>query len=203
PDYHPEVSSFDGFSLARQYGLTWAQLHARPAKYWYDTGSYMYIMVNSVAMENRWNEIDRSIALFDTSIIPPGSTILSATLWLRTECPYCQIPGCAANIYSSNPLFNTKISQEDHLSLGSIPFSTNLELTGVFDERWDSFPFNAAGLAAIVPGGITKLGIREANYDAPNIEPPWLGSLQTYMRMTQSDTGPYLHPPTLTVTWKP
>ncbi|GAH91577.1 unnamed protein product, partial [marine sediment metagenome] len=132
PDPHPEVSSFDGFSLAGRTYLTWAQLRARPALLWYDTGSYMYVLVKGTSQVDKWYEIDRSLPLFDTSEIEPGSTILSATLKLYLDCPYCQLPGFAINIYSSDPLLNTALSQEDHLSLGSIPFSTKLELTEVF-----------------------------------------------------------------------
>ncbi|GAI01715.1 unnamed protein product [marine sediment metagenome] len=202
PDSRPGVTSFDGFSYAGRTYLTWAQLRARPADYMSDGGARLYVTVIGSSREDKWWEIDRSIALFDTSVIPIGSTILSATLKLYLSCPYCQLPGFAINIYSSDPLSNTEISIPDHLSLGATPFSTKLELTEVFNERWESFPFNAAGLAAIVPGGITKLGFREANFDAPNITPPWPGSGQTYVGIWSAETFPY-HPATLTVTWKP
>ncbi|GAI52757.1 unnamed protein product, partial [marine sediment metagenome] len=140
PDAHPEVSSFDGYTQIPRSYYTWAQLRTKEANDKWDGITLMLVGFQDRPRTDRWGQIWRSIFTFDTSIIPPGSTILSATLKLYIDCPYCQIPGCAVNIFSSDPEAENAISLPDHLSLGSIPFSTNLELEGYLEEQWVEFP---------------------------------------------------------------
>jgi len=117
--------------------------------------------------------IFRSAICFDTTAIPPGSTITAATLHARTgwnqlmpnwentwfhflECPpYPDPPN--PSVYATLRLATNKLH--------------SFWVTRAYTQAWRDYQIDPAGLAAIKPGGLTFIALR-CDRDLLNNAPP-------------------------------
>jgi len=170
--------SLDGHVADGNNDLTWVNLIAEPGMYSVDDGAYgVLINITASATTNQWKTLYRSIFLFDTSALPDGCQISSATLSIYGRATKADALSITPdiNVYASNPASSTVLTGTDFATLGSTPFcdipityaNWNEGTPGTANE----FVLNAAGLAAISKTGITKLGIRNANYDVSGDAP--------------------------------
>jgi len=197
PDAHPEVSSVDGmiigWYLAPDY--SWAAVHdgINPSasdpfgdydeNYMAEIQLYGY---KNPTLGFVWIDIRRSIVCFDTSSIGSGASIVSATLTLycgngditsQWKCDNNSLLP-STNIYSVNPASATTLIGADFNTFGTTPYcDTPITYANWGSNVGDSMPFvlNSTGLAAISKTGLTKIGVRNANYDAADVEPDTSG----------------------------
>ena len=182
PEPHPEITSVDG-SVSQRYvsalgGVDWATIIT-------DAGNLPEPTTNSIFAPNikasktpdLWIMNARGIFLFNTSSLPDNCSIVKAVFslygWFKKDGFTIPIAP-DVNVYSSNPASNTHLVGEDYATLGSTPFcDTPITYAGWDITGYNDFKLNAAGKAAISKTGITKLGIRNANYDVAEIAPTW------------------------------
>lgn len=184
PDAHPETTSVDGIALqfyGEGAGQSWATLIGAAGNLASDDGINMGAVISS-DKNPAWLRNDRDIVLFDTSSIPDGDTIDSAVFSLygtvKTD-PLSILPDI--NIYSSNPASNTALISGDYTSLGSTNLSIAIGFNAFTLSAYNDFILNATGLALIDKAGITKLGIRNENYDVDAVAPSWSNLLLTLL----------------------
>ncbi len=123
---------------------------------------------------DKWDDIIRVILLFNTSSIPDNVTILSATLKLYVTVAADMTPiGGNFNIFSADPVSDDALVAADYGTLGTTPYATAIDPDDMTVSEWITFTLNSIGLAAISKTGLTKLGIREAVFDAGNTTPTW------------------------------
>ena len=178
PDPNVESTSVDGYVKDTGNNMVWANLIAEPGSGGSDSGNIDRVVLIETysGTTDNWSELYRGIFLFDTSSIPDGATILSATFSIYGYNKSNTLSGTAPdlNVYSSAPASDTALVAGDFDSLGSTAFSdtpityANYDTTG-----YNSFAFNSSGIAAIDKTGITKLGVKNANYDAAAVAPTW------------------------------
>ena len=180
PDADPETSSVDG-EVAEHYvaaaGVTWANIIIATGSTAADNLQGFGINIKAATGANLWMQLRRWILLFDTSSIPATADISSATLSIYgygKEDFLSILPNC--NVYSSNPASNTSLVAGDFDSLGLLAFCDSpIAYNDWNTSGMNSFVLNADGLAAITKAGITKLGIRNVNYDVDGVVPPnWI-----------------------------
>ncbi|MDD4890947.1 MAG: hypothetical protein PHU85_13580, partial [Phycisphaerae bacterium] len=123
--------------------------------------------------------IDRATLPFDASAIPAGSTVLAAMLNCRSSFTQ-ELPTVHVVSYSGAvPNTVNDFASLGGTSLGSAPFGVG----------WNQIALSAAGLAQIVPGGTTTLGLR-AGEDLDDSPPDaWV---QTFIYAANSKYAPYL-----------
>lgn len=158
---------------------------------------------------DKWRFLRRGIILFDTSALPDSvlidSSVFSAFGASKTD-PLSIAPDI--NLYSSAPASDTAIVAGDYDSLGTTPFSDNISFANWDTSGYNDFNLNASGIAAIDSTGISKFGLRNANYDVAdeldpgNHDPSWSsGQLETGIAMDFSEAGAGSQP-RLTVTYR-
>ncbi|MBA7713106.1 hypothetical protein ES703_122104 [subsurface metagenome] len=169
-----------------------------------DSGLTMEVSFTSHIDEaGKWTWLSRGIMLFDTSSIPNDAAIFSAILSLYGLAKYDMNSATPnINIYSSNPGSNIALVGTDWATLGSIPFcNTPIAYADWNIGVYNDFILNAAGLAAISKTGISKFGIRNANYDVVAVEPNNIvGSKISLLRCWTADKG-IAYAPKLVVTY--
>lgn len=204
PDPHPEVTSVDGtVSRVRENYDSWAQIRDGAGNGAVDDDTNLFIRVDGAAIghDGMYDYINRAILLFDTSSIPAMATIVSATLMVYgTSSEQRNITGITLNVFSSNPANNTVLVPADYGTLGTIPLATAIAFADFDAAGWNTFTLNAAGRAAIKKAGITKLGLREATYDAPDNEPTWIADIHASFMVATSEVA--AQKPKLTVTYR-
>lgn len=206
---HPESTSVDGVVEHYTYfgaglGLAWAALVAAAGTDSDDaTWDAACVRFISNVDANKWARLSRGIALFDTSGLLGDDVISSATLslyGLSKKDDDGWLP--SINIYSAAPASNTALVAGDFDSLGTTPFCdtpityANWSITG-----YNDFVLNAAGLAAISKGGITKFGVRNANYDVAGTPPTWTATERSAELWWHQAEVEIAYNPKLTITY--
>ncbi len=177
PDAHIESTSVDGV-VSRQTGSpgeAFSTIRNGAGTNAQDGSSPDIVGIHS-RNTDLWDIIYRPILLVDTSSIPPSAPITLATFNIHISSHFDQFAQTyAINVFSSTPASNIALVAADYSQLGTTPLATKKTIDSLANDTWETFTFNAAGIAAINKGGITKLGLREANFDAPNTTPTWEG----------------------------
>lgn len=208
PDKHPEVTSVDGYlerSISVIAGEPWSTLRLGAGTGAYPSGTLFIIGFAAARDNGKWYAIVRSILLFDTSSIPVGSLIISATLNIRYDSKY-NTGGWLAKIgvYQSHPASNTHLVPSDYNQIEETLLSNSIAYADWTSVGFNVFSLNATGLALIIPGGITKLALRESVFDAPNVPPTWYsGYKYLQFRGKSADTADPIDRPYLEVTYQP
>ncbi len=200
---------FDGYVIEDQVSATktWNEIVSGLGTGASHGGDSAPVLIwTTVGTTDSWRAIYRGILLFDTSAL--GDIVISsATLALKgvnKADPVNWAPDVC--VYSSDPATNDDIIAGDYDSLGTTAFSDVITYAAWDTAGWNTFTLNAAGLAAISKTGVTKLGIRNANYDvAEALDPgnhtpvPWSSWKDSYTTFnTKESTG---NEPILTVNY--
>lgn len=202
PDADPETSSVDGgVYTALVTGVSWPAIlaHAGTHGIAYTETNYCFWYAAGY-IQNTWDKNYRADLLYDTSVIPLGSQIISATLAIcgRTKGDYHnEKPNL--QLYGSNPVSNTALVKADYQRTFDVPFSDtpiaydDLEVNPNAPAP-NSFTLNPAGLAAITPGGISKFCLKNANFDVAGVMPIWTRWRGAYFNAFMSEKGGNFRP---------
>lgn len=121
--------------------------------------------------------ITRTILTFDTSSIPNGSVIESATLELyKNATAVANADGSAICLVGSTPASNNAIVAGDFDQLGTTRLASDINYSSISTNAYFSMTLNATGLSSITKGGITRLGIRDKR-DLDNLTPTGVNSI--------------------------
>lgn len=206
PDPDPEVTTVDGMVWRIQAsGTVWADLRDGAGTGFDDSDVSMRAYGMRIE-SNNYREIRRSVFLFDTSPLTADVTISAATFTVNAEGKATNGNiGLAGNVYTSNPASNTALANADY---DSADFGETDLSTEVAHSSWPTtgndvdFALNATGISAISKTSITKLAIRESNFDAPDSAPGvagFTGTDEAYC--SSSDAAGTSNDPKLVVTY--
>jgi hypothetical protein len=179
PDAHPETSSVDGYIFRGIQG-TWSEVRTGAGTQAVDDATTSGIGLSSGTESPKYVSLRRGCVFFETSALPDNAVITSATLSLYGESKVDDNnwqPNI--NVYNVITGSNTSLSTADYLytNYGSTAYSTSITYNGWSTSGYNDFELNSTGRAAISLTGITKFGIRNANYDVANNAPGWGGWL--------------------------
>lgn len=177
-DPHPELNTCDGW-VSYDVGCpqcSWAELRDGPGDSNSTDANALIHQIFAFRNPGEWSSLFRSILLFDTSAIGIGKTILAARLRVKTKANQLDAAGWAPGlcVVTALPAQTFDLGNPDYATLGEVKLSDVRSWASFVPEVTLYFTLNPLGLAEINPTGITKLGIREAKYDLPNIAPPWV-----------------------------
>jgi hypothetical protein len=182
------LTTVDGDVQRTGTALTWASVHDGPGVLAIPYGGYMAAGIASDRWENTWQGISRMIMTFSLAQIPQGTTIMSATFngFVGSKPDtFGYNPQYA--IVKSNPTHDNSLILADYQRLYAVPLSNLLSNNNITSPALNKWTFTTQGLAALIPGQIARLGLREMKYEAPNSEPPWQGSRQMLLYIYQVD----------------
>lgn|SRR3990167_7567923 len=201
PDPDPETTSVDGNVQAAD-NATWSVIHdATTGPGGSDSATDSWIIAS---LDTGNYKIARGFILFDTSAIPDGSTIDSATVRLtNNSTSNADTNNYSLGIVASSPASNTAIvaGDYDNFTVHSDTVFGSIDLTAFIDNASHTITINASGLAVIDKAGVTKYGIRlsgDYNETAGHGGAPG-GQNETQVRM--SETAGTDSDPQLTITY--
>ncbi len=204
PDAHPETNTVDGYTIRlNAAGEAWANLVAGAGTHKGDSetgdGIQPWAVFSHAIGVNDWIELERMFFLFDTSSIPDDYVISSATLSIylisKSDTQNWQP---SFGVYSTNPASNTALVPADYGTFGSTLLSTVRTYTQMTTASYNPFILNSSGLNQVDATGITKLGIRNVNYDAAGAGPAWVANKDAWLSTNFAEKGAGFMP-TLTV----
>lgn len=175
---------------------TWAEVHdgaGSGANTEQETGM---IHISAFTNPNRWDAIHRLILTFPTTSIPPGALILDAKLRLYATTITIEggnMPSVA--VYQAYPDTFNDLIPADYNHIYATPLSDIQTFFSLTINQYFTLTLNPAGLAFVIPDGITELALREASYDAPNSPPLWHAHDDQTLMIAMAD---HANPP-----WRP
>jgi hypothetical protein len=185
----------DGYVAAHYEtdGHTWATIIADPGYSADDSGTELYpTRITNQNAGDDWRNLFRAITLFDTSALPDNATITGAVLSVYGYNKMHTLGGTGpdVNVYSSAPASNTALAAGDFDSLGSTAFcDTAITYAGWNTGGYNDFTFNSLGIAAISKTGVSKFGLRNANYDVAQVTPPSANKQEAILNGYTSEQG--------------
>ncbi len=197
PDDDPEVTSVDGWvGHKADPGIDWGDLREAAGTNADDVGvDYQgTIRISSDTTSGKWKWLTRNVLVFDTSSIPDGATIESATLSIYGYDKKDELNiSPTVNIYASDPASDTALEAADFKNAFTInydtPFSNFISYSSWSTSGYNDFSLNNDGLNNISVTGVSKFGVREATYDVGSSTPSWSGSATTWMLFYCAEQG--------------
>jgi hypothetical protein len=210
PDPSPETSTTDGYVAATSGGAgsTWATILAAAGTFSdHTSGTFQVIKILASSTSNQWGEVGRSIFLFDTSALS-GIAAISSVVMSLSSVAGSTGDGLAItpnlDVYTSAPSSNTTLANADYGHLGSTSQTgspmTWATWTGSGDVYHD-FTFNATGIGNVSKTGISKFGVRNANFDVAAAAPTWASAANTQAGCSFAETTGTANDPKLVVTF--
>lgn len=186
--FYPDagIASVDG--AVREYqdpGETWANMVGGAGTHTFpDHAELDVVRMKGGGVEDRWVYLFRAIYLFDSSGLPDGCRVTGAVFSLYGTDKLDEL-SCTPNIcvYASDPNSDTALIAADYTSLGTVELSNTITYAAwntagyndftLIDVDTDGFGYIKKGAGA---AGITKLGVRNANYDVTGTKPNWVST---------------------------
>jgi len=165
----------------------------------------IYAQCSVTPNTDNWTLIARSLTVFDTSLIPDVATVTEAIFSVYGNVKLDQTGATPdLNIYGTSSTSNITVVNTDYENALAVPFCDvpvtyagfNIGVPGVAN----SWILNTDGLAAVDVTGVTRLVIRNANYDASGVAPSWITDKVWYLIPWSADKGPG-YKPTLVVSY--
>lgn len=194
PDPSPEITSVDGWIRAYRTDL-WEDIRVGDGDEVRDNTSGQPILIVSSTTQDMWRSLGRAFYLFPTFNLPPNCTIIKAELHIYVKGK--GVEGgiwLSLSVYDSYPLSNTQLVLADYSRVSATRLANIITYPNIVVDAYNVFTLNSSGLAAINKEGITKFALRNVNYDAWNIEPPWSSFVQSYISVCFSEAEPYARP---------
>lgn len=159
-------------------------------------GTSLQVYLEAGSSSNKFDQLDRSIMTFDTSIINPLSTIQSASLSLYVTDKYTGLGSTTVNVTGATPAANNKLTNGDFQQFGSVTFASTTPTNGN-----NTLSLNSSGIANITKGGISAFGLRLGWDAAGSFTGTWSVFEDTYYNFASADSFGSSQDPTLTVTY--
>lgn len=194
PDAHTETTSCDGHIIyPATPTISWQELLDKTSAAPYDEDTTSSVSIkNDVYNPGYWVWISRGYVMFDTSELVDNDVITSAYLELYGSSK-ADIGSIAPNIniYTVTTSGETELINTDFnkANFGVAICNTPITYSGWSITGWNRFVLNSDGLNAISRTGVTKIGIRNANYDVAEVEPSWADTILSSLRWYNADQG--------------
>ena len=210
PDADPESTSVDGnieVDIANP-GETWATIRGRSAGTgaWPSSTDDSVLWMKCATTASQYRAMARPFYLYDTSALTAAAAINAGTKSVfGSALAYTTggfSPDLAANIVTTTPASDTDLVTGDFDQQGTVvQCDTAIGIASWNQAGYNNWALNAAGLASISKTAITKLGIRENNYDRPNTAPTWTSEVLSHCTGYFADQTGTANDPKLVVTY--
>lgn len=204
PDPSSGATTVDGTATRQAGNEAWATLIA-------GTGSFsgtnatqdIFVNFNAGTVSNTYDNLYRSIFTLDTSALTAAAVIASATFSLYGSAKQDTFGAApTTDLYAVTPSANNNITGSDFTTFGTTSYTGSpLSYASFSTTGYNALALNATGLAAIAKTGITKIGVRNANFDVAGVAPTWTASAQSYVYGYFADQLGSTNDPKLEVTY--
>ncbi len=151
---------------------------------------------------NQFRRNARAGFTFDTSSIPDTDVVSAAVFSFRGTGKGDPATAITPdlNVYDFTPADDDTFVAGDYNQIGTTAYSTAISYASYNTAGYNDFTLNATGIAAISLTGITKLGLRNANYDAAGTPPTWTSNQEHFLLGNFADNAGTTSDPKLVIT---
>jgi len=201
PDADPETTTVDG--QVGRFGVneTWSTIRAGAGNSANDSATASdLIFINASSTTNQWQANVRGLFLFDTSALTSAANISAAQLSLYVNIITDNLVASPnADIYTATPASNTALAATDYSQVGSTSQTGSPRtFASMTASAYNAFTFNATGIGNVSKTGVSKFGIRNANFDVANVAPAWVSGSFSRIQVAMAGSA---NPPKLEITY--
>lgn len=142
--------------------------------YYYRPSYFAGILRRDIAGVKKWVQLFRSLLIFYQTMYLPQNIIIRTgrvRVYFRYKTDQLGISP-SLNLYTATSANNNQAVAADYSRITNIPAcDIPLPYEGIVGGGFHEFELNADGITQINPDGVTKFGIRCANYDVAGVEP--------------------------------
>ena len=198
PDAGTVGTTVDGHASRTGVVENWATLRGGAGTGVSNSTLPLYAYLLSHTTSGQYQQLARSIFLFDTSTIGTD-TIVSTTLSLySTEVIDSFNSAGALAIVESTPASNNVLVAGDFTNVGSTLQASTILISAMTVNTYSTWTLNATGLSNISKTGITKFGLR-LEADRSNTEPTWVSNVYQGISWASADNAGTASDPKLVV----
>jgi hypothetical protein len=206
PDSTPTVTMDEDVQNSPAVSDTWANIHnATGSPSLTTNASPADVQILADTTTNKWVNIVRYIATFDTSLIGAGQAVYAASFGLTATGAFDTAPwGAAFDVYRATPAAVNARTASDFSQIGTVSQTTGAitETSCVTDGvTYNTWTFSLVGMNNINVAGVTSLGVTESVYDAPNSPPTWVSGAFTLLQGQAANVSGTSADPVLTATY--
>ncbi len=151
------------------------------------TNPAIAIYISADANTDKFDELNRFFATFDTSIIS-SSNIDSATLsfYGNDKIDGLSItPNC--NVTAVTLANNNDIVAGDYDGVSNTLFSSNISYASFNASAYNDFTLNSSGISNINKTGVSAFAFRNQNYDVADSSPTWSSGTYSWFKIQTAD----------------
>ena len=208
--FYPSDGAYEDGSAGTRTGgasyTTWAAMLAGSGDGTLDTSSCFGVGILAAERSggggDSYSELWRGRTTFDTSALPDGDTISSATLSLYGDCAVDASSGIKIGMYgfSTAPASNGAISASDFDHMNTTAQSaTTFTTAGWSTAAYNNFALNATGLTNISKTGASHFSFRDVDHDVGASASPQNAGTQAYISAYATEQGGSTNDPKLVV----
>jgi len=201
PDVGTGGTTVDGSMDRVVTGESWATIIAGAGTIADATSASIYAFyIAKGASTDTWGDLGRSIFLFNTAVIDTddiSSAIISFYGWNLADS-MALAPN--VDIYTSTPTLNNDLAASDFSQVGSTSQTGSPKAYADLSATdYVNFTFNDVGRGNIAKTGISKFGMRNANYDVSGTAPTWSNNFASRWGVRTADQTGTANDPKLVV----
>ena len=189
PDADPESTSVDGIvEIFDGAGQDWADIQgAATGTNALPSATTISATIDADSITDKWDGIQRSAILFDTSAIGDTDTLDSAVL---SVWPNSTLNDFTSNLdlVTSNPASNTDLVAADYDQFGTTLQATSIAISAITTGQYNDFTLNATGESNVDFTGVSKFGLR-ISQDTANTEPTWSANAKSQVIMQSAENS--------------
>lgn len=196
PDADAETSSVDGRAYERDSGGdTWTSLVTGPGSVAPQNDAAVGVLIRSYTVIDKYEFCDRTFLLFDTSALPDGDTINSATIGGHVSSIDDGFNGGefdrSRRVYvASLPATDTELVAGDYDSVGIVSFGETDIMDDTVDEAYEDVALNSSGLTDIDNTGISKFAlIIKFDFDDNVTDLTWASGVNQRVYIKTAENG--------------
>lgn len=157
--FSPDASQEDGIVIRSGVDETFSTILAGAGTASNDSDADAVMRIEATATTDQYSNMRHMIIMFDTSSIPSGNTITSATVELYVNAN--TDGGLDPNLYitSSDPASDNALVNSDYDTVGTTEYSDLIASPDISATATETWTLNSTGIAAISKTGTTKFAV--------------------------------------------
>ncbi|RAL68847.1 hypothetical protein C1G86_1584 [Dehalococcoides mccartyi] len=158
--------------------------------YYYRPGYFAGMLRRDIAGVKKWVQLFRSLLIFYQTMYLPQNIVIRAgrvRVYFRYKSDELGIAP-SLNLYTATSANDNRATNADYGTISNVKAcDAELPYVDVVAGGYHEFELNADGIAQINPDGVTKFGIRCANYDVAGVEPVTILQGDTWVENAHND----------------
>ena len=199
PDAHPESTSADGYSFRSSTATTFSDLRDSNGNGLDDSGTIIIMSLVSSSTTDRYTNLSRGFAFFDTSSLDDLATVTSAVLSLKGSNKLNDLGSPDLHVAGTTSLNQTKVDQNDYQTVQRASFGS-VAYAGFSTTAYNDVTLDANGRSNVKTNDLSRFSLQLSWDLNDNFTGSWVSNSGSRFYVRSADSSGTSSDPKLVVT---